>query len=371
MSFRSQIAILAHQRESMGEGARIRLAVLALVCVVVVGCAIGFGYNELLHLLEEETVEEPAPSGPEGLPAGTELDAEPNEIIGTYAVFSDRVVKLFKTNEETLGKCVDAQIEMLGVVPNNVNSYLVVMPTRATFEPSLVGYSDSELAAIDSAYAAMPQDVICVDTVSKLQEHADDYLYYRTQRAATSEGAYWTSRAFIEAADVAGIDISEYQADTRQVFNGVYIFQFELSTASDTAPIYVHSDLPNKELVAHRLDNNEMSELYEAPALAMSRGSYYAAIGDRAVFAEIEGAGGNGRTVLVLGDSDSRSFSTWLITSFDRILYVSTDWCPFSHEEFLALFNEYGVTDFVLYQSVDSLSLGNGNTTLLELAGKE
>lgn len=371
MSFCAQDNASRFQREAMGEGRRIGLASLALACVITIGCVAGIGYNGLLRAFEESTVEVPAQNGPEGLPAGTELDAEPDEFVDGHAVFSDRAVKLFKTDEETLSACVDAQARLLGIVPENVNRYLMVAPTRVTFEPSLSECSDDETSAIDYAYSVMPQNVTCVDAASKLQEHAGDYLYYRTHPAATSEGTYWMSRALIEVADVVGIDISEYQVDDRRGFSGVYLLQFGLATTNDNAPVYTHLDLPNRELVAQRLDDDGTSELYEAPALAVSRGGYYAAVGDRAVFAAIDGAGCNGRTALVLGDFDGRSLATWLIASFDRIVFVSIDWCPFSHDDFLRLFDEYGVTDFVLYQSVDSLSLGNGNTTLLELAGQE
>lgn len=371
MGFRLKTNPEAFEERPKGEAKRIGLAALALLAVIALGCAMGAGYDGLLRLLEGAAEDVPVEQSVEGLPAGTALDDAPNDIVGSYAVFSDRAVKLFKTDEATLSKCVEAQARLMETIPEGVSRYLMVMPTRATFEPSLADLTEDELAAIDYAYGAMPNDVTCVDAAGRLQEHAGSYLYYRTHLAPTYEGAYWASRAFIEAAGVPGIDISEYRADDRQVFNGSYLLQFDLVTVGDDAPVYIHPGLPNNELVSCRLDDGIVSELYEAPALAISRGSYYASVGDGAVFAVLDGAAENGRTALVLGDSECRLFSTWLIASFDRVVFLSIDWCPLSHEEFSMLFDEYGVTDFVLYQSVDSLSLGNGNTTLSELAGEE
>ena len=359
------------------EARRIGIATAALACALAVVVLLAFGRNALLDFADQRAADEAAAAaaaasvGVQGLDPGATLAAEPDSIDGEYALFSDRVVKLFRTDEATIEACASAQAALFSVVPEGVNRYLMIAPTRASFEPSLAAQTQDEFAAIDQVYASMPAEVTCIDVASVLSEHAQDYLYYRTELALTSEGAYWASRALIDACGAAGIDISEYRCDDRRTFRGTFATLWNLDTPDDLVETYVHDDLTNKALITVRTDDGALVDTYEALAIASSRGGNYAALGTDVAQAVIEGDGGNDRVIMVVGTSDARALSTWLIASFDRIVYVSQDWTTLDATQFQALFSEYGVTDFLIFESADDLSLGNGNSSLLELAGRE
>lgn len=356
----------------MGELKRIGLAAAALVIALVVCLALTVGRDAYLRFVEEANTPEPVlTEGLEGLPVGVTLDTEPNYVQDGYAVFDDRAVKLFETDEATLATCTTAQRALFDSVPEGVSKYALLAPTRALFEPSLQEMTNDQAAAISHAYSAMPSDVTCIDAVSVLQEHADEYLYYRTDGDWTFLGAYWASRAALDACGLEGIDISEYRRDTRSELHGSYASRFDIDGVDDLAAYYIHPNLPNSAEISTRLGSGTGSDLYSAPALAVSRGGDSIALGSYISYAAIEGAADNGRTILIAGDSDAKSFATWLIASFEQIVYVDIDWNTLEAAEFHELFATYGVTDFLLFQSIDALSLGNGNSSLYDLAGEE
>ena len=83
------------------------------------------------------------------------------------------------------------------------------------------------------------------------------------------------------------------------------------------------------------------------------------------------GDGGNERNILIVGDSASKRLATWLIASFDKIVYIGLDWNELTPQDFQNLFIDEGITDFFISQSIAEYSIGNGNSSLLDLVEGE
>lgn len=356
----------------MGEARRIVLGAGALFCACTLCLAIAWANDAFVRAVyDHASSQEQEPQGSvEGLPVGQGLDQDPNSVVDGVAVFDDRAVKLFQTDAATLETCVSAQVDLFESVPESVDRCLAIAPTRAAFETSLKDISQDELDAIEAAYSSMPGNVACADVATALQEHADEYLYYRTHSALTYYGAYWAARSIAESLAAPLPDIADYTADERRAFTGSLGSLVGVAFPDDRAPVYFMDAVPNSALIAAREDGGVLGELFEAPTVAVSRGSYYAALGSRVGFAVVEGGARNGRALMLVGDSDARLLTPWLASSFDTVVYVSQEWNTFDPEGFQSLFSEYGVTDFLLFQSISSLSLGNGNSSLLDLAGE-
>ena len=312
-----------------------------------------------------------ASEGIEGLDNGVSLDPEYNYVTDGLAVFDDRAVEIFSSDSQTLSECGSAAARLLNSVPSNVSKYLMLSPTRAQFESSMKDISQDEIAAIKTVYQSMPEDVTCIDSASYLAEHSSEYLYYRLDNDWTSLGAYWGSRALIDTCSVAGIDISEYNCDLRRQFHGQFNDYVQPGTPDDEAPVYTHKHLSNSAQVSIVKLDGEVTHLYDAPAIAASRGGNYAELGQRVAMAIIEGDGGNERNILIVGDSASKRLATWLIASFDKIVYIGLDWNELTPQDFQNLFIDEGITDFLISQSIAEYSIGNGNSSLLDLVEGE
>lgn len=353
----------------MHERKRVLVAALVLGIGIILCCAMAWALNSFRFAISEnEACSSEVLQGIEGLPAGVPLDSKPNKIADGYAIFDDRAVRLLEFDQETVDQCVSNQAVLLDSIPEGVARCFVVTPTRAMFEPSLEDVAGDQQAVIDYAYEQVPEGVTCVDASSVLKQHEDEYLFYRSDPHMTSLGSYWVSRAVVDACGVETIDISEYIGDDREMsFYGEDSSLLDEDVPADLNKVYIHPDLPNSMMMSRRTKEGDITDFLEAPAIAVSRGAVDASLGKRISCAVIDGAAGNGRTLLVVGRGDAKSVATWLIASFDRVIFVEEDWNKLTPGEFASLFDEYEVTDFLLDQSVDAMTSADGNGSIVDL----
>ncbi len=85
-----------------------------------------------------------------------------------------------------------------------------------------------KLNSVDSSFTLaemhgpMSENVITVDTVSALQAHNDEYIYFRTDHHWTALGAYYSYAAICEALGMEPADLNDFTVSDRGEFKGTH-----------------------------------------------------------------------------------------------------------------------------------------------------
>ncbi len=156
-------------------------------------------------------------------------------------------------------------------------------------------------------------DVVDVEDI--LREHADEYIFYKTDHHWTSLGAYYGYAAYMEAVGRKAHDISEYTKETLSSdFRGTTYNKVNFPFAPyDTIEAYYISD-------NHRVYYNESEEFDET----MYTRSYLKSADKYAVFLNSNQAStkicgsGNGR-ILIIKDSYANSFAQFMPEDYEEV----------------------------------------------------
>lgn len=325
------------------------LSIAMILGLLIVSLGAGLLYNKMQYIAENPVV---APVyGEQGLPYGTDLAEVPTRITEDYIYFNDRVVSVFHYDAGAIKESGNAQLDLLQSLPEGVNRYVMLVPTRIAYEGSCNDYTDDEAAAIDELYGMMPEEIHCLDVFGGLQEHRDEYIYFRTDDSWTQLGAYYACQTFLKVAGETPYALTEYQEEKKN-FVGKYS---EYVALKDYLAYYLLTDGANTQLVTNRKSKG-VYDTYEAPMIDLSRTGLSIFIGGTVSHSIIKGDIANGKSIIVYADDPGKILCTWLTPYYENVIYLSSSWYNGTGEEFQALIEDYHVTDFILFQSVKSLT---------------
>lgn len=237
----------------------------------------GFYYGENGHLLEEFT----APS---------------KEEIRTRVEYVN-----------TLSENVDVPVSLM-LIPGAADVQAELLPANAP--------TDSQRTVIEEAYAAF--DGPTVDVVSVLDEHNDEYIFYRTDHHWTSLGAYYGFAALCDTWALPCPDLSSYERET--VSNDFYGTSYSGSGFSwlppDSMEIFVPED-GRAVVKAYDKEDPEQIPMYDRSFLEL-KDKYSMFFGGNTPHLDID-TGREGERLLILRDSYCDSLTPFLLDSFSHI----------------------------------------------------
>ncbi|MEG1548707.1 MAG: DHHW family protein [Clostridia bacterium] len=360
-------------------GALLGLVLLAAVIAISI-----FSTQELSEIKAEAVQPTPTPTyGEQGLPYGMQLDTAPYLIEDGYAFFKDRIVPLYKRNNETLLTYADTTARFLASLPQNVRSYIMLIPTRAAFEESLSAYTDDENAAINDIGALMPAGVTCVNLIKTLAAHKSEYIYFRTDDSWTAQAARYAALAY---ANKAGLELPQldeyYYYNILESHKGIL---YEINGHEIPPKLYdyvaFYTPIYGKNLQTVTLRHAAgQYETHDSPAVALSRRSKNIFIAPYFSHSILHGDKNNGKTVVIFGSSEAKLFAPWLTPVYENVILISAARYQDGVEGFRKLFEDYNVTDFIFMQSItspndspgskaDKLILNPDNTSIPQQGG--
>lgn len=218
---------------------------------------------------------------------------------------------------------INAYKQALG---DNVNVYNMIVPTSVEFYlPSeLKKYSASEKDNINKIYSYLSDDVIHVDAYSKLREHQNEYIYFRTDHHWSPLGAYYAYTAFAEAIGDTPHPLSDYEAKTKEGFIGSlygYSNFIALKQNPDTFTYYIPPDewktsYYDYKTLAYKYDGVLFHEYVEG------ENCYGMFLGADAIHTKITTEHKNGRKIVVFKESYGNAFVPFLVSDFEEIYVI-------------------------------------------------
>lgn len=285
----------------------------------------------------DDTPAEPAPEDTPQQPeeqTPPELD-EPEEEDATWAgnviVVGTRAMEIPSANEQIIESYADAVGRLADAMGSGVRTISLVTPNGGEFysPQSMHTGIHSQKAMIEHCYASMDAGIVTVDAYSGLREHADEYIYFRTDHHWTQLGAYYAYQKFCEAAGFEAVALDRFQTGVYENFVGsMYTFtkgypQSEtLYNNPDTLTYYLPIYETHAKYYADAsLQNGVAVSVVYTQRPESTTNKYLCYIGGDTPVCVIESAA-EGGTCIVLKESYGNAFVPFLTSHYSKIIVI-------------------------------------------------
>lgn len=278
----------------------------------------------------------PAPVNPAETPSGevtapvteeeapVEMDGEMKE--GVFVV-GDKAMSLFGGSKSMGQYYANVISGYQGQFGSHVQIYNIVVPTQAEFAlpKKYQDLSASQKDNIDHIYESLSPAIKHIDAYSKLKEHRNEYIYFRTDHHWTPLGAYYAYEAFCEEAGFNPVPISSMETRSKESFLGsLYRITQEpaLKANPDFMDYYV---TPNQNLKCTFYKKGQRNTPYSAELYveyASGTNTYSLFMGGDWPLFEIDTGLNTGRSVLIVKESFGNAFVPYLTNHYDKVYVV-------------------------------------------------
>ena len=277
---------------------------------------------------EPATGDMPEQAAPPALNEPAEEDAS---WAGNVIVVGTRAMEIPTANNDIIDSYASAVNALAAAMGNDVRTISLVTPNGGEFysPESMHTGIHSQKAMIKRCYGAMGSGIVTVDAYAGLREHADEYIYFRTDHHWTQLGAYYAYQKFCEAAGFEAVALDRFETGTYTNFVGsMYTFtkgypQSEtLYNNPDTLTYYLpiyethakyYADPTLQNGVAVSVVYTQMSE--------ETTNKYLCFIGGDTPVCVIESAA-EGGTCIVLKESYGNAFVPFLTSHYSKIIVI-------------------------------------------------
>jgi len=235
----------------------------------------------------------------------------------------------------------------------NFRVYNMVVPTAVEFHlpKRYQSMTNSQRASLDNIKSFMKNNVEWVDIYDTIEQHKDEYLFFRTDHHWTSLGAYY---AYCELAKTAGfdpIDISGLEKRSREDFLGTLYAQTQDSKMIDNADRVDYYILPNKVSCSMYTKNNPDNPMKVSlyGEYASKTNSYSIFLhGDNPVFV-IDTGINNGRKIAVVKESYGNAMIPFLAASYEKVVVIDQ---RYLQKGLYQVIEQFGVNELLFINNI-------------------
>ena len=287
------------------------------------------------------------------LKAATELATGKKENNGVILCENDTLIEPFqKPDSEEMEKNITA----VNTLAENagVPVYFALIPGKAQIWSNLLPANtpnDSQADFIDEIYRKIQTQTI--DMNAALAQHAEEYIYYRTDHHWTTLGAYYGYAALCDAMELEATPLSNFSPET--VTDEFYGTTYSSSGFSWVSPDQI--DLYVKESDAFTITNYldgtpSKGVLYDWSYLD-KKDKYSLFFGGNTPWIQIQTGNTEGEKILLLRDSYADSLAPFLFSNFSEVHMIDLRYYKASILSYIA---EQEIDRVVVLYSVDNFS---------------
>lgn len=299
--------------------------------------------------------------------------------VGTVIVVGDMAMDIPTATDSVIKSYADTVSKIAAAMGPDVRTLSLVTPNSGEFysPESFHTGAHSQKDMIDLCYESMSDDVLTVDAYSALREHADEYLFFRTDHHWTALGAYYAYTKYCETAGFEPVPLDQFETGTYENFLGTlytHTQNYPQSDALKENPDTLTYYLPIVETHAKYYSDTTLSDgvpisvVYTKLAENVAN-KYLCFIGGDTPVCVIETAVKDGPVCMVVKESYGNAFIPFLTSHYSKIVVV--DPRQFNQSDMPSL----DITKFGAEQGVDDLLIINypfmiNNTFYIDLLGR-
>ena len=289
----------------------------------------------------------------------TEVPAE-GEIVNSSIIVSGkgtpevRAMPMFGGLFENGRYYADVLNQYKQMVGNTVNVYNMSVPLSSAYymPKNLESQFSDQHDCIQNIGLAL-NGVINVDIYPALYDHADEYIYFRTDHHWQPLGAYYAAKEFAKLASVPFVDLKDYEHCEKTNFCGTMYgytnYLEDLQTYPDTFYYYKPKNQYTIRYFDETFANPEDGELFYDWATGVN--TYSTILGGDLNIAEIKTDVHNGRTLVVIKNSYGNALVPFFVGSFEKVYVVDFRYVQIGMQDF---FRRVGATDVLFGMAISS-----------------
>ena len=241
-------------------------------------------------------------------------------------VLNNTIMEVFIQNKEAEKKYIDTVNFFAHKLPD-MKIYSMLIPTQLEFQEEMyANIGDSQKDTIEYIYSKLDERIVTVDAYNALENHSDEYIYFRTDHHWTALGAYYGYCAFLNASgDSSIVKADDFTKNKVDKFTG-YLFKQaqspELARYPDVIDWY-DTNYDGTISVENRNVNNGIRDVYEGTLFDEDKPNYGLFMsGDQPLSVITNHRYENGKSIVIMKDSYSNAFIPWLINNYKRIILI-------------------------------------------------
>lgn len=301
--------------------------------------------------VSQPEVQPPASSAPEQ-PAAPVDDGEISSMQNGILVYQGRAMSLYGGSFES-GAWYASVLNTYRQELEGIQVYNMIIPTAAEFylPERYRDLSQSEKEMIDYVYGQLDPAIKRVDAYGEIQQHLDEYLYFRTDHHWTGLGAYYAYRAFCQQAGLTPLEMEAFETRRLDDFIGTMYAQTQDDSLLEN-PDYVDYYLFSQPYTALMYP---VGSPYEGTHWSLW-GEYAQGVNSYSVFLQgdfplIQVRTGipNGRKIMVVKESFGNAFAPFLINHYEEVYIVDQRYFQLGAIDFI---REHGINELCFANNV-------------------
>lgn len=251
---------------------------------------------------------------------------EEDETVGYYLIVDGKAVELFKFNREGMdyyAKVLNEYRERLG---EDVTVYSMIPPTASEFI-KLKKYkdiTDSQNDAMDYLYGMLDPGIVSINVYDALNQHKDEYIFFKTDHHWTALGAYYGYEAFMEATGRIPVPLEQYEtAQVENYLGSSYTktLNKELEKNPDTIQLYL--PFTNYEYTMYEGNKTRTADIIDMQYATGKSDKYLIFLSNGgATWSVIKTDVHNGKKIMVMKDSFGNAWVPFLLPHYEEIYVV-------------------------------------------------
>lgn len=228
-------------------------------------------------------------------------------------------------NEEAVNQNLQA-IDNFSKRYKDVKQYMLISPTSVGILKDKLPYSapviDQE-SYLKSYKEKLPSSIKFVDTYETLNNHKDEYIFYKTDHHWTSLGAFYS---YEKLAEDMGLkkkpdDYYNVQLVSNDFFGALSSKSGYDVKEGDKVQVYIPAKNEEYIVVNYVEEQEKSASLYSSEALE-KKDNYEVFLKGNHPLVKIKTSAKNDKTLLIFKDSYANSFIPFLINDFSKIIVV-------------------------------------------------
>lgn len=261
--------------------------------------------------------------------------------------------ELMDKNIDRLSEFVRSAAELLG--EDQVRVMLVPTASEILTDklPAFANGFD-QLGVIEEVKQKLPEDCV-VDVTQTLEDHADEYIYYKTDHHWTTLGAYYAYSQWAISAGFKPFAQEEFEiVKASDDFYGTIASKVNVQVEPDDIYLYEKFGNPSYEVEYNQAEIT--NQLYEYDRLE-TKDQYTVFLNGNNALVKIQSENQNGRKLLVIKDSFSHCFVPFLVDHYEEVHMVDFRYFKMGISQYM---EQEGITDvLVLYNVINFVEDAN------------
>ncbi|MCU6710348.1 DHHW family protein [Paenibacillus sp. J5C_2022] len=299
--------------------------------------------------------------GDDGAPQASGSGHENDGKKGRYLVIGNRAMEIYYYREQAAEKyaaAVNAFAAKAKGIKGVKGIYTLLVPSSIEYlnNDKYRKLSPSQSAAAEEMAKHLAPGVTNVPVYNQLQQHVDEYIYFRTDHHWTALGAYYGYVSFAKEAGKEALSVDDYEWQERGTFLGTtYAATMGEGMKDDPDKLFLYKA---KEAA---LTAENMGKMVSMPIIDQYATGYSAFLGGDTSVAVMT-TEHSGERILIIKDSYANAFAPFLIPHYEEIHLLDLRYYKGDVYDYM----ERNDIDDVLFLNNSAVTSHEGFTDVLE-----